>query len=552
MANKVISIDIGLHTTRICEVDYKKKNPKVYHCISYPTPEDVFEDGFIRNKEKFVEVTREKILEANIKSKKVVFTVASTKIANREVVIPFVKPNRIKEIVESNAPDYFPVEISEYTIAYNVLEHITDEFGKQLRIAVLAAPNQLIKNYYSVAELLGLTVEAIDYLGNSIFQSCKGQVATGIGMIVQVQEESTLLSIVEGGVLTLQRTIQYGTESVINTLMNSEYYRIRDEEEALQLLSNNALINKQISNNQDEVAATVVEFSQEDDHMRQQYGRQELTESLYHLINSIIRVLDYYSSKNGDKKITTTYLTGQGSKIKGLDNLLNHETGIDVEKIVELHGITFDKDVGIEGEAQGDYLACIGATLNPLNFMPKDYFNTVEKKGLIHTRKVAFVGSIVISGILVLSSFIGYQTEIMENKRIKIDIDNLIEVNGIYEAHSIATTRYEQIKNLYDMTISPNTYLNELIISLEEKIPRKATVMSMNVTQSDFNIYVKADSKVTAAKTLQQLKTVPSISQISTSAIIQTEDDHGMVTVQFLVTGKHDIVTIQEDQNGDN
>lgn len=551
MSNKVISIDIGLHTTRICEVDYKKKNPKVYHCISYPTPEDVFEDGFIRNKEKFIEVTKAKIAEANIKSNKVIFTVSSTKIANREVMIPFVKPNRIKDVIEVNASDYFPVEISEYTITYSILEKIVGESGKQLRISVLAAPNQLIKNYYSLAELLGYEVVAIDYLGNSIFQGCKGQVGSGIDMIVQVQEESTLLSIIEGDVLILQRTIQYGTESIINTLINNEYYQVKDEEEAIQQLSGNALINTQFTYNQSEVAATIIEFPPEDIYMREQYAKQSLTESLNHLVNNIIRVLDYYGSKNMEKKIQTIYLTGQGSKIKGFDKLLNNETGIEVKKIEALYGITFDKNIHIMRETQGDYLASIGAAIRPLNFMPKDYLNSMEKSSLVHTRKVVLAGSVIIGVILTLTSYIGYRSELIENQGIKSEIENLLEINAIYEAHAIATDKYTQVKSLYDMTISPNENLNELIEELEGKLPKKATVISMNVTESDFALQIKGDSKVTAAKVLQQLKAVSNISQISTSGITQTEDEHGIVTVQFLVTGKHNTIELQEDNNGD-
>ncbi|NLZ82851.1 MAG: pilus assembly protein PilM, partial [Clostridiales bacterium] len=509
-------------------------------------------DGFIRNKEKFVEVTREKILEANIKSKKVVFTVASTKIANREVTIPFVKFKRIKDIIDANASEYFPVEISEYTIAYNVLDKIVDETGKQLIISVLAAPNQLIKNYYSVAELLGYEVEAIDYLGNSIVQSCKRQVGTGIDMIVQVQEESTLLSILEGGVLTLQRTIQHGTESIINTLMNSEYYHVRDEEEALHLLTSNALINRGFLYSQDEVAATIVDYPQEDDYYtRQQIGKKELTESLFNLINNITRVLDYYSSKNGDKKIVTIYLTGQGSKIKGLDDLLNNETGIQVEKIDTLYGVTFSRDINMRNENQGDFLACIGATMNPLNFMPKEYLKTVEKQSLIHTRRVALIGSIVFSGILVLTAYLGYKTEAMEHERLEAQISQLAEASELYEMHKDVKGKYTSIKTMYEVTTGHNDQLTALIKELEYKLPSDCNVVAMNITDTDISLNINTSSKTIVAKVLTQLKTIESLTQVSTANITETRDEGGNVTVSVTVSAQYQSI-VEEDTDGNN
>ena len=47
MGKKVLSIEIGLHTTRVCEVEAGKKNPHVYNCISFDTPENIVEVGFI-------------------------------------------------------------------------------------------------------------------------------------------------------------------------------------------------------------------------------------------------------------------------------------------------------------------------------------------------------------------------------------------------------------------------------------------------------------------------------------------------------------------------
>ena len=103
MAGKVLSIEIGYLFTRVCEVDYKSKTPKVYKRFTVPTLQGVMNDGTIEPDSHYMEGLRSGLREFGIKSKQVVFTLASTKIATREVVVPYVKENRIGTMVKANA-----------------------------------------------------------------------------------------------------------------------------------------------------------------------------------------------------------------------------------------------------------------------------------------------------------------------------------------------------------------------------------------------------------------------------------------------------------------
>ena len=88
MANRVLSIDVGFTITKIVEVDFRQKNSKVYSCFSIPTPLDSVDDGYIKDPETFGNAIRQEIGKRGIKTRKAVFTITSTKIANREVMIP--------------------------------------------------------------------------------------------------------------------------------------------------------------------------------------------------------------------------------------------------------------------------------------------------------------------------------------------------------------------------------------------------------------------------------------------------------------------------------
>jgi len=553
MSNIVISIEIGLHTTKICEVDYKKKNPHVYSCITFQTPENTFEDGYIRDKNKFVLIVKDKIKEANMKSNRVVFTVASSKIANREVIIPLVKDNRIQDVINANASDYFPVDISQYIITYSILQKIITKEEKKFRLLVLAAPDNLVKNYYNVAEMLDYDVVAIDYIGNSAYQIIKKQVGAGTRLVIQMNEQTTLISILEDDILRLQRTVSYGTISVINTIVNNQYFDVTNENQALQLLGSRELINTQLDSIQSEAAVSLSLLSEGYKRIdKENLVKEEVTDSLRDLISNILRVLDYYYSKNNEKKINAIYITGQGSKFKGIERLLYHETGIEVKKMEKLQSVAFNKNINLSDVDQSDYISCIGATMNPIHFVPKEYSLKDKKKTNIHSITVIFATSFIFSAILVSTSILSYKTAMIDNISLTNNIANLLDINKVYDANIVAVDSHTKVKAMYDMTANPNEKLNDLITELEEKLPTEVIIQTMTVTSTDITLSFKGDSKKTAAKVLQQLKTFTNISQISTAGITETEDENGFATVQFIVMGSYNMEYLQEDSNGGN
>ena len=541
MFQKVISIEIGYQTTRICEVEYRQKKAYVYQHISFDTPKDAFDDGYIRDKEKFVEAAKTVLQEHNIKSKKVVFTISSSKIANKEVILPLIKEKRIQDVIEANASDYFPVEISDYTLTYSILEKTNTKEDKKLRISVFAAPNSLIKNYYSIASMLNLDVIAVDYIGNSVYQVLKHTQSNKTELFIQMNEQTTLISVLRGGILKLQRTVPYGTALVIEAILHNRFFVVENESQAAQLLYNRTYINHQLHMSYGEVAAAAVDV--DEDYMNNQTLRYEITESLNLLINNILRVIDYYSSKYPTEKIEEIYITGQGSRFRGMKELLKHETGLVVNVLEELPLVVFPKDDSMTKLEQGEYIAAIGAATRSINFLPKEYLHSEKKQNRIHSRIVMLVGSCLISILLLVTSYLNVITEEQDNAQLIQQIAYLSAIDRVYTAHINAKNQYNMVKEMYDATNHPNQKLGELISELEEKLPSNSLIESFMIASNAITFSVKADSKETAAMVLQQLKSISILSQINTSGITVEDNKNGMVTVRFVVTAQYNTVT---------
>ena len=114
MAKKVIVVRVGAKTIRIVHMDNTPVNPTVYGCVRVPTPQGAVVDGEVKN---IIDVSRrikQACLEKGITTKDVIFSLTSSKIANRETTIPFVKDNKIQDIVMAKVDDMFPIDKERY------------------------------------------------------------------------------------------------------------------------------------------------------------------------------------------------------------------------------------------------------------------------------------------------------------------------------------------------------------------------------------------------------------------------------------------------------
>ena len=286
MVRKVISIEAGVWWTKVSLVEYRKKNPPVYQAFAFRTPENAVEDGYIRDKDSFANALKEELRRHNIREKEVVFTLSSSKVVTREVLIPFVKDNKIRGIIDAQMRDYFPMDVSSYTVSYSKMDVEEVDGKKQIKLLLVAIPDNLLNNYCTFANLAGLKVETFDYIGNGTVQlMCDSFLQNAV--VVQLEEQATVISILENKKLVFQRVTPYGYGATLSAIIDHPVLGIKDEYEAFDfLLSHNVLYNR-----------PVVQKMEDEEEMKHQQAMadetyDDLAESLrYHLRIAIFTVL---------------------------------------------------------------------------------------------------------------------------------------------------------------------------------------------------------------------------------------------------------------------
>ncbi len=520
MAGKVVSIEIGYLVTKVCEVDYQAKNPKVYSSFSIPTSVNVLNDGTVTVIPEFTERLRNALAKNKIKSKQVIFTISSTKIATRNVTIPFVKEKQIIDVVKANAKDYFPVDITKYQLGYSIQRIVGDGKTKQYELLVLAAPLGLVKSYYDLAADLKLEIVGLDYIGNSLFQLLKDDCAEGENLIIKVDEGTSYVMVIKNGAISFIRNISYGVLEALQEIMDSGKWGVATTpDKALEIANKENVL-----------------------------GDEEIARALAQLNSSIARILDYYSSQNSNSDFKKVYLTGIGADFFGMDELLSEHINKPVELVGSSEGIgyasLFNKD------DYNQYLPALGSTISPANLKIEEVKKTDGSSGavsggidLIPIAIVVLILGLIAGGALTAFAFINNNKAKAESKKLEREIENLEGVVDIAREYQETKLEYNQVKSMYISTQNKNESLLEFFDEMESKMPSSICVTSFTADQEGVSVTMKVNNKSEAAAAIQQFRTFKSIRPTSiTAPTISTEfdeDEETMLWVEFTMSGKY-------------
>ena len=529
---KILSIEVEASQVRVAEIEVRGKKGRIFNCFCIPAPQGAVEDGQIRDTKSLAEVLREELFQRKIKTKKVYFATGSTRIASREVRIPFVKTNRIQSIIEANATDYFPIDVTKYILSYSVTDVETQksedgkEETKQYHLMVYAAPKAISAAYSEFAENAGLTMAGITYTGDSVYHAVRGEYAIGTHILVKIELKGTSISIINNGELALQRNINYGVDSAVETVRAFPEFGDRlDVGEALEVLCNRRCIYSAL----DMMPAD--EMASDEDKMLET-ARAEVTESLRYMIGNISRIMDYYISRHTDATFETIDCCGLGAQVQGLMELLTNELGQPVKVLEKVENFALPSSA--ENEGAYLYATVMAPSISGVNLMEKTSRKAKEKKDTLSGATVIFVVGAVAGVALTAAGYANRIYQQHEQDRLNQRISEESSIEDIYNAYNTAKSQYDNYQNMYQYTNTPNEGLKNFIEEMEEKMPSDITVESFSSTGSQVSFSMRVTSKSAAANTIMQLRTFESLATVTTTGIDEAED--GTVSMSVACT----------------
>lgn len=525
MAQKVLSVYFTTELIRICEVSKIGKTIYVNRAIEEKMPLECFEDGMITDPFRLSQRMGEIFTDNHIKKGKLAFTISSRKIASKETMLPFVRNlNKIQEIVEVNAGDYFPMGNTEdYAYRYKILEVQKDEDRKLFRLSLSAVPKEMIAVYFDLAAKLKMPISSIDYYANSINSLLATQNTEGIRLALQVEKDMTNVNIMKGKTLLFRRMIPFGMDLLVQNLAQELQVEVQDMEE---LFQNPAAFSGKIT-------------------------EKQYAEAVRDLTASITRVVEFHMGKNPDTIIEKGFIYGEGIKIPGLDEILALELGIKITYARRLSSVVVHKNnkYGLMYEDLVQYLPNIGSVISPLGFTTQE--SSREKEGEFTIFYVLVIMAAVFS-IGCSAFFLILQLNLLNDKKELVSqVADLQYAQETYDYYISTQTDYNVIKAFYDSTKSDNEMLSTFFDDMEICIPEGVGIINFSSQEGFVELRGEANSKDAIALYVMKLKALSYISDVHVISISEARVETGGIIATFNMSFKMNLPVDEVTEGGE-
>lgn len=542
MNNRVLSIEISNSFTKICEIDYKVKKPKVYKVLTVETPEGVVVDGMLQPTQEYADHLVNALGTNGIRTKRVIFTISSTRVASREVQIPNVKANKIEALVKTNANDYFPVDLTQYEIGHYLAGGLTED-GK-LRVMALAVPKALLNSYYQLAQMCGWEVECFDYSSNSLYQILRDEKTETVTMMIKIDENSTIVTVLSAGKVLLQRTVAYGVQDAIETMIASGAYAVNDPMSAVERFQKKTCLNRVLHQGDKLWEENAGRWEDEDaGNVEVTAARQKITASLEPLIVGVSRVIDFYDSRNGDNPIQKTFVTGLGGSFSGMSKLFTNCLERKVHTLSDMED-KIGMSKAIRSTRPAAYISCLGAVLAPVGLIDKSQQKTkgmtvVSGTNYTFVSVAVLVLGVILSIAMAVTSLTRYFGTVAENVALQARVEELQPAQTVYNEYLSTAAQYDKYEYLYAYTETPNENLVEFINELEQILPDSFWTNSFSSDQTGISMSVTVEGKAAAARTILNIRNMESIEDVQISNITDAQNELGESAVTFSITGTY-------------
>lgn len=481
----VLGIEINKTRTRVVEMNYKAKKPKIFELFEFKTPADMIKGGVVIEFEEFAEVLHNECKRRGVKTNKVIFTVMSTRIMEKEAVVPAMKPARIKDMIRLNATDYFPIDISQFSLSYEIVEKIGKGKAEQYRLALKAIPQDILQSYHTLAEVCGLQLVQIDYVMNGVYQMIKS---------IEAPRKD------DKGVLKVYLVADITTARVL---------MIKDGRLVLQR------------------------------------GLIQSTKDANSLARATMRVLDYYMDRGeeGDaEENIEMILMGTASETPGLKEALEERLGQEVIEFDMVDGkLIFDK-LSWPVAAVCDYSANIGACIYPLNLKLAEKKETVNAGTKISFQEfflndavqstilktfIGFAISFVLLGAYYL--YVALQGNDAYNEAVGNQMTQIAQLQRNKAAKEGYDAIYAEYANMIQLTSDLKTANDQVLLflgELEDTLPSDAEVKRISFTETGASIEVEVTSWSSVAFTIMEFREMQTVT-LDENSLPKSYEDMG-------------------------
>lgn len=328
MASSVVGIDIGSSSVRAVEVGGPgKAKPTVLRYFEVPLPDGAVSSGEVLEPHTVAAALRRLWSAGGFKSRNVVLGMGNQRVLARDLTVPKMSLERIRQSLPFEVQEMLPVPVAEAVLDFYPIAETVGENGPMVRGLLLAAVKKAVLANINATQLAGLTaidVDLIPFALSRVLLSRPG--VTGTVALVDIGGSTTSVVIATDGVPQFVRIIATGGDDITQALREALGSETEDPEG----------VKRRLGLATGSVAAadkTAVELIY-----------KVASEQLSSLRNTI----NYFVNTRPVDAVSGIVLSGGGAKLGGLPNALAELTRLNVAMGDPFSSVAFGRGVNPE------------------------------------------------------------------------------------------------------------------------------------------------------------------------------------------------------------
>lgn len=527
---QVINIQAGDRISLVCRAAKKGNGVSISDHFLFATPVGCVSDGMIADPDTYAQILTKELENHGMKNvSEVNIAIASGKLATREVSLPKLKDKKLASLIKSNADDYFPVDMSQYKLAYTVIGDEAAENGEEKKtektasnknsdkqkVLIKAAPKELLNSYVSLSQKALFHIKTIDSAQNALYQALKSVKINGTVMFVDIDPVRMDCTFLKDGAYVMQRSFTYGGDEMIYPYIERQGMTEDNYFEA---------------------------FTELTDPRKKSIERDLAVDLLDRCVGSLTRAADYLRTTKG-MQVDGIVLLGTCAHLPYLREAIQEQSGIDVafiENIKETAPL-------VNGSADiARFLSCAAVVINSINLTPDAYLANKTKKGFTfgggddsYTVPVIIAVVLVAVGVVLsLMSVLGYLGKKQELDSIRAEMTQLAPAKEAYDAYMAYQKNSDSLDIIKKDAEGNNKKLRKFFDEIEAKMPSDLLTLNAQCNASTVTLNCQCKDLDSVANVISAFRKFESIevTDVSVPSISLDESDSGESTENFTVT----------------
>jgi type IV pilus assembly protein PilM len=450
-----VGVDISTSSVKVGEIMKARKGLVLKNFAEEKIPVSALVAGVIRQPVLVEEALKTALASFKYKRREkryAVCTIPDDKVYVQEGTFPKLPDMKLREAIQFKIQSFIPLPLTEVYWDYEIISENKDN---TLSVAISAAAKETVDSYYDVLRKADLVPVAFESSSMSslrlISQTDKQDM-----ILVDIGKTQSTVSLAQNGVVTFNSTVHIGLNQIIKEY--DEIFSI-DDDKATQILHENG-----------------VDLSNAD-----------LKAKLIGILDPLKQEIARTSNYQQEKSVTTLYLFGEGSQIKGITEIITDNPAIKIQPLPQIitvpSSITYPTVIPLLGAAINHVQKY---TKKIINFLPEKashelFTNLIKEKVFFAMRIISINLVAYITVFIFLVFFLGIYQTYLDQKLTSVT------ANNNQAQYTQSQTTIENDNALLQKMSTASTYANDWIPYLEEVdalVPNNITLNSYSIGQA--------------------------------------------------------------------